>query len=222
VAKSTPTRDAARATHDDDEPVPRLPRTLHLRFSGPELFRIALTLGMLVAVVMLAKPCGNAVSTFVMGFEGSAGSGSAHGSAAKPDPYEHLTPGMSDEEVRQAIERAKARNATGSGAGSGAAGSAVYPMVNATIGSPNGGPIGAPAIGSATGSAASRAPANGSAAGSGSAAAAEATRREMMQFHMGGPAAGSAAGSAAAPKRIDPTQLQMGGSDGVARPTGSP
>lgn len=55
----------------DSEPVIKLPRGRGLRLSGPELFRIALTLAMLIAIAMLTKPCSNAVSTFVMGMDGS-------------------------------------------------------------------------------------------------------------------------------------------------------
>jgi hypothetical protein len=102
------------------EEVPRLPRGRGIKLSGPELFRVLLIICMLVAVLVLAKPCGDAVSKFVMGFDGS---GSASGSARpKPTPapapttgmgsggsdqYEHLTPGMTDDEVKAAIERAK-------------------------------------------------------------------------------------------------------------------
>ncbi|MDB4953439.1 MAG: hypothetical protein JWO36_1008 [Myxococcales bacterium] len=99
------------------EPVPKLPRGRGLKFSGPQLFRIAVTLSLLVAIVMLARPCANAVSHFVMGF--GSGSGKGSGSSVKPaEPeYEHLTPTMTDDERRAAIERAKARaHATGSAA----------------------------------------------------------------------------------------------------------
>ena len=64
--------EANRGTGDDSEPVPKLPRGRGLKFSGPELFRIAITIALLVAVVVLTKPCSHAVSTFVMGFDGSA------------------------------------------------------------------------------------------------------------------------------------------------------
>lgn len=96
----------------DDEPVPKLPRGRGIRLSGPEVFRIAATGAMLVAVIVLAHPCANAVSTFVTGF----GSGSAAGSAMpkpgnvdKPIEYEHLKPNMTEQELKAAIQRAKAR-----------------------------------------------------------------------------------------------------------------
>lgn len=87
----------------DEEPVPKLPRGRGLKLSGAELFRIAVTLSMLVAIVILARPCGNAVSHFVMSF----GSAPKKPAATKPEDYEHLKPGMSDQELKAAIERAK-------------------------------------------------------------------------------------------------------------------
>jgi len=95
-----------------------------LKFSGPELVRILMTLVTLVAVIFLAKPCGKQVSNFVMGY----GSGSGSASSPKPgtvepppppeniDQYEQLKPGMSEQEIKAAIERSKARNAAGSAA----------------------------------------------------------------------------------------------------------
>jgi hypothetical protein len=54
-----------------DDPVQRLPRGKGLKLSGPDLFRIAITASMLVAVIALAKPCANAVSGFVTSFDQS-------------------------------------------------------------------------------------------------------------------------------------------------------
>jgi hypothetical protein len=72
---------------DDSEPVPKLPRGRGLKFSGPELFRIAIMISLLVALVVLTKPCSHAVSTFVMGFDGSAAkpAGSAGSNAIGSD-----------------------------------------------------------------------------------------------------------------------------------------
>ena len=115
---------------EDSEPVPKLPRGRGIRLSGPEMFRILITGAMLVAVLILARPCGNAVSTFLMKFD-STGSGSAakhagSGSAViapsmnalpgSAGDYVELHPGMTDEEVRQAIEKAKAKAHAGSAA----------------------------------------------------------------------------------------------------------
>jgi hypothetical protein len=113
----------------DDSDVPKLPRGRGIKLGTAELFRIAITIAFLVAVIMLTKPCSNAVSTFVVGFGSGSGSGSAAGSgsgSAKIDPYERLTPDMTEAQVKAAIERSKAKNAAiagstaGSGSGSGA------------------------------------------------------------------------------------------------------
>ena len=121
----------------DSEPVPKLPRSKGIRLSGPEMFRIVITGAMLVAVLVMAKPCGNAVGNFVMGFEGS------HKGSAMPKPgnvdlpqlpgsagdYVELHAGMTDEQIQQAIAQARAKHAAamgsaaGSGAGSGSAAS---------------------------------------------------------------------------------------------------
>lgn len=88
-----------------DEEIPRLPRGRGIKLSRPELFRIAMTLLLLVAVIALTKPCANAVSNFVTSFDNKP----------KEPKYEHLKPGMTDEEVKAAIQRAKG---SGSGVGS--------------------------------------------------------------------------------------------------------
>ena len=112
---------------DDGEPVPRLPRGRGLRLSVPELLRIAVLAILLVFLIVTQKPCANAVSRFVTGFgdQGSAAKamprpdnvdvpGSAAGSGGGLEGYERLRPGMTDDEVKAAIERARAR-AAGSG-----------------------------------------------------------------------------------------------------------
>jgi hypothetical protein len=107
---------------EDSESVPKLPRSRGLRLTGPEVFRILITTAMLIAVLVLAKPCGNAMSNFVMGFDKTgSGKGSAMpkpGTVDLPAPsaipgsagdYVELHPGMTDEEVQQAIDQAKAK-----------------------------------------------------------------------------------------------------------------
>ena len=132
----------------DSEPVPKLPRGRGIRLTGPEVFRILMTVGMLIAVLVLAKPCGNAVSSFVMGFEGK-NKGSAMPKPGNVDipqlpgsagDYVELHPGMTDDEVRAAIAAAKAKaheragsaastgSATGSGSAATATGSAASSM----------------------------------------------------------------------------------------------
>ena len=125
----------------ESEPVIKLQRGRGLRLSGPELFRIAFTLAMLVAVAVLTKPCSSAVSTFVMGIDGPGqGSAARKPGTEKPltkdasgivpqhdptwatddehgapnnldDRFERLRPGMTESEVKSAIERAKAKAA---------------------------------------------------------------------------------------------------------------
>ncbi len=100
---------------DNEEPVPRLPRGRGIKLKGPQIFRIAMTLAMLIAVVVLARPCANAVSGFVTGVDNGSGKGSQ---MAKPgtldvappdagDHYIHLKPGMTDEQMKQEIEHAR-------------------------------------------------------------------------------------------------------------------
>jgi hypothetical protein len=107
----------------DSEPVPKLPRGRGLRFSGVELFRIAITLALLVAVIVLTKPCSHAVSTFVMGFDGSAAKpvGSA-GSAVGSD----LIPlrGLDEAQVKATVERAQHRRPAKDVGSAGSTGSA--------------------------------------------------------------------------------------------------
>ena len=64
-----------------DDRVPRLPRGRGLRFSGPQLVRIVGTLFVLVFLVVVQRPCANAVSSFVTGFDGR---GSAAGGMPRP------------------------------------------------------------------------------------------------------------------------------------------
>jgi hypothetical protein len=109
----------------DADPVPKLPRGRGLKFSGPELFRIVLWLGLLIALIVLTKPCSRAVSTFVLGFDGSGGSASA---ASGSDVQFHLgsahlipLKGLSDKQVQETVERAQGKiagSAVGSGVGS--------------------------------------------------------------------------------------------------------
>lgn len=130
---------AEPATADD---VPRLPRGRGLRLSGPQLVRIAGTVCLLVFLIVVQRPCANAVSTFVTSFgssadrgsaaaamprpgtvdvsqgsgsAGAAGSGAAGSQGLRLDQYERLRPGMTDDEVKAVIDRAR-RKAGGSAA----------------------------------------------------------------------------------------------------------
>ncbi len=109
-----------RADVRDAEPVPKLPRGRGLKFSNPELFRIALMLMTLVGVIALTQPCASAVSSFVMDMDGSAKTPSSRprtmptpGTVEQPAPqrFEQLRPGMTEAEIKEAIERSRARQA---------------------------------------------------------------------------------------------------------------
>jgi hypothetical protein len=121
--------DAVSAAAGDPE-VPKLPRGKGLKLSGAQLMRIALTAVTLLALVTLQRPCANAVGGFVATFGATAGSASPAAPAVVPAPgpaappalpalpslptgqvYERLTPSMTDDELRAAIERARRRAA---------------------------------------------------------------------------------------------------------------
>jgi len=96
--------------------------------------KVCLLAAMLVAVIMLQRPCSDSVAKFVTSFDGSgsaqmpkpgnvdrapegsstaAGSNGSHaGSAESGSGYVHLTPDMTEQQVREAIE--KARTSAGS------------------------------------------------------------------------------------------------------------
>ena len=114
----------AESRSDAEAPVPKLPRGRGMKLSGPQLLRVVMLAILLVFLVVTQRPCANAVSRFVTSFGSAAGSGSAaragSGSGSGLDGYERLRPGMTDAEVKAAIERARAR-AAASGSGSAAA-----------------------------------------------------------------------------------------------------
>ena len=117
----------------DDPPVPRLPRGRGMTLDRGMLLRIGMTVALLVAILVTARPCADATSKFVTDFD-SAGSGSGSAATAMPHPgtvdvpaatpptslddYEVLRPGMTDAEVKAVIERAKAKAKAASGSGS--------------------------------------------------------------------------------------------------------
>jgi len=95
-----------------DDDVPRLPRSRGLRFSGPQLVRIVGTVFLLVFLVVVQRPCANAVSSFVTGFDG-------RGSAAGVMPR----PGSVDVPAGPAAPRGGAAGSAGAAAaGTGSAG----------------------------------------------------------------------------------------------------
>jgi hypothetical protein len=120
-----------------DEDVPKLPRGRGITLSVPQLVRILGLIAVLVVLLVMQKPCSNAVSKFVTGFDGSgsAGPGSAGsgaGSAARRiEDYERLRPGMTDVEVKAAIERARVKAAGSAGSTTVVAPETTMPGTNA-------------------------------------------------------------------------------------------
>lgn len=131
-------RSKPRAAPAPDADVPRLPRGRGLRLSRPLLVRIAGTVALLVFLIVMQRPCADSISRFVTGFGSSGDHGSAAavmprpgtidlpGSAAGPgsaasagaatdaldlERYEHLRPGMTDDEIKAVIERARVKAA---------------------------------------------------------------------------------------------------------------
>lgn len=99
-----------------------------MKWSGPQLFRIGVTLVTLIGVVVLAKPCADSVSSFVINMDGSGSAGASKtmpkpGNVDIPMQYETITPNMTEAEMKALIERSKSRAGGGSAAtdGSGAA-----------------------------------------------------------------------------------------------------
>jgi len=100
--------------------IPRLPRGGGFSISTPNLIRILFTAAVLVMIIVIQKPCAEHVSSFVTSYgQGSAppptGSAAAlphPGTVDKPQEYEQITPDMTPEQVKAAIERAKQRAAT--------------------------------------------------------------------------------------------------------------
>jgi hypothetical protein len=126
------------ATTPDDN-VPKLPRGRGLTLSRPAMVRIGGTILVLVFLLMMQRPCADSVSRLVTSFgsgssgsgsagsaassssaapgaggPGAAGSGSAAGGGSGEPRYEHLHPGMTEDEIKAVIDRARVK-ADGSG-----------------------------------------------------------------------------------------------------------
>lgn len=119
------------AAHEDDI-APKLPRGSGFKISKGHFFKITLTAALLVFLIVIQRPCADAVSKFVTSFDEQAPEkakmpkpGTVDGSGAPQ--YEIIRGDMTEAEMKAAIERAKARaGATGSqrsGSGSASTGS---------------------------------------------------------------------------------------------------
>ena len=100
----------SRRRNDDD--VPRLPRGTGLRLSWPEIVRIVLVASMLVTVLVLQRPCAEAVGNFIGSFDppdaGPAPAADA-GAAELPSGYVQLRGDMTEEQLRRAVDEARAK-----------------------------------------------------------------------------------------------------------------
>jgi len=112
-----------RRHHLPDDDVPRLPRGRGLALSSAGIIRIVMVAVTLIAVLVLTKPCADATSKFVTGFDDTdAGVKPVDaGAAATPPPPRGtlLRADMTPEELKAAIEQEQAGAATGSGSAAG-------------------------------------------------------------------------------------------------------
>jgi hypothetical protein len=104
----------ARRRLERDPDVPRLPRGKGFKLSFGEIVRIGLTATMLIAVLVLAKPCADAVGRFVASFDPpdaqpapAPQTSQPHQPEKTPAGYVHLTPNMTPQQIQQAIGAAR-------------------------------------------------------------------------------------------------------------------
>ena len=90
--------------------VPRLPRGGGWKLSQAALFRILTTAALLVAVIYLRRPCADSVGTFLKNFDAVIDAGVAAPTPAPVPPgiYVPLHSGMSEDEVKATIDKARA------------------------------------------------------------------------------------------------------------------
>ncbi len=147
VARARARRAAAA---DEGDIAPKLPRGSGFKISKGHLIKITLTASLLVMLIVIQRPCSDAVSKFVTGFDGGSDKEAAKSKMPKPGTvdgsggtqYETIRGDMTEAELKAAIERAKARAGHGSssgGSGAGSAGSAAGSAEgSATVGSGSG------------------------------------------------------------------------------------
>lgn len=87
-----------------DPDVPRIPRGRGMKLSGPHVFRILMIAGLLVMVLVMRKPCSDAVGKFVMQFD-AVDAGVKGTPSKQPDPYEGKL--MTEDEFRKEMNRAQ-------------------------------------------------------------------------------------------------------------------
>ncbi|HWN69513.1 MAG TPA: hypothetical protein VNM90_17850 [Haliangium sp.] len=106
-----PPEGAARSPGDasqppvDDEAVPRLPRGWGMKLSLPEIMRILMIAAMLIAVLVLRRPCAENTGRFVESFEPPVDAGPARTPGQlPPGRYIPLSGEMTEQELREKLE----------------------------------------------------------------------------------------------------------------------
>ena len=107
---------APRRPQADDD-VPRLPRGKGWGLSFPQLLRIGMVAVALVAVVVLTRPCADATSKFVTGFDDTDAAVIRLIDAGAPPPPSGtlLRADMTPEQLEAAIAKERAAAATDAG-----------------------------------------------------------------------------------------------------------
>ena len=98
---------ARRQREPIDPDVPRLPRGKGFKLSFGEIARIGMTATMLIAVIVLAKPCADSVGRFVAQFDPPDAAPPAPPPQKVPGGYVHLSPNMTPQQIEQAIGAAR-------------------------------------------------------------------------------------------------------------------
>lgn len=104
---------ARREREPIDPDVPRLPRGKGFKLSFGEIVRIGLTGTMLIAVLVLAQPCADAVGRFVGSFDPPD---AQPAQPLQPKGYVHLSSDMTPQQIQQAIGGARDAGAPDAGA----------------------------------------------------------------------------------------------------------
>lgn len=88
----------------DDEPVPKLPRGRGLKLSFAEIARIVMIAAMLIAVLMLRRPCAENTGRFIESFEPPVDAGPAQAPGQlPPGRYIPLSGEMTEQELRDKL-----------------------------------------------------------------------------------------------------------------------
>lgn len=111
---------------DEADVAPKLPRGGGFKIGKGHLIKIALTASLLVMLIVVQRPCADAVSGFVTGFDGQGSDkkavmpkpGNVDGSGAATPRYETLKNTLTEAEWKAMVERQKGGAAQGSAQGS--------------------------------------------------------------------------------------------------------